>query len=107
MLEGESIDLITELYKYNVLSFLFDWLNYNETDILKYCLKGIEYLLQYGNRMMNIHGYEANIVKEEIEKNQDIQLLINLQYSSVKSIYTLVEDIVRNYFENSDEINEA
>lgn len=106
LLEGASLELITELYNLHLLVYLSNWLNFKDTDTLKYCLKGIEILLDYGDKVREINNYGINFVKEEMENNGDQQTLVKLQYSNVKCIYDLVEDILHKYFK-SDDIIEA
>ncbi len=82
-------------------------MNVSDTDTLKYCLKGIDILLAYGNKVKEFNCYETNFVKQEMEDNEDEQVLIKLQYSNVKCIYDLAEDILHKYFDFYEEEIEA
>ncbi len=82
-------------------------MNVSDTETLKYCLKGIDILLDYGNKVKEFNCYETNFVKQEMEDNEDEQVLIKLQYSNVKCIYDLVEEILHKYLDFYDETIEA
>lgn len=99
MISGSTLELNTKLYDLKVFDFFCSCLNYEELDVIKYSVKGIELFLQYGDHIKIINNQEHNLIKREMEINGDHLLLEKHQYSNKKIIYETVSDILQNYFD--------
>ena len=82
-------------------------LNYDDPDLVKLCLNGILLMLQFGHQIKEMNGIRENIVRAEIEMNNDFALILRHQYSSFKGIYDLVDEILHNYFEDDETPDET